>query len=100
MLGYRGTKRRKHRRGGDGFDASQPSSGEAAFMTGKRKQDEAEAQRLGQLASTHKKEVVEKLEEHARTHPESNLGTSPSSSRRSSTAGRRRRHKKTHRRRR
>ena len=90
-MGYKGSRRRKYtKKGGDGFSASTPTSGEAAFMIGKRKEDEAEAQRLGDLASSRKKEVIGKLEEK--------LGpVSTSSSRKSSTAGRRRR--KTHRRR-
>ena len=104
MYGYGGTRRRHRRRGGDGFDPSTPQGRESSFMKGKRQQDESEAQRMGDLAHSRKKEVVEKLETHAKTHPLSNLApsapSSTSSSRKSSTAGRRRRHRKTHRRRR
>jgi hypothetical protein len=53
--------RRKTRRGGMGFDASDDKGKESAFMKGKRQQDEAEAKRVGQIASTKRKGVSEAL---------------------------------------
>jgi hypothetical protein len=58
--------RRRTRRGGMGFDASEATGTESAFMKGKRLEDEAEAKRLGQIASTKRKRVSEALKKEGR----------------------------------
>jgi len=102
MYGYGGTKRRKHRRGGDGFSGMTAKEADEHVAKLSMKKNKEELKRLSEAAHSEnpikEHEGVGMASRTASPMPTQQWASTERA--RSSSAGRRRKHRKTHRRRR